>query len=523
MKNIFTCRNDEEVAEYLRKKLDEYRDEGGELSSPDVVYEYLRIMMHYVLKVRPFSEQSIDSILKLLGASYSEKGFHTPFWAIIREEAARFPEDEFFYLARSVEAEITNDDIDEIFALIEKELLLDSDRRWAEEKLGLLSICRIRYQQNRIRNIRMRSLDKTGGRSSRRSGEAEPVWMKNCRKFAEEYTPARIKAYLDRFVLGQEESKEILSTSVYNHFLRILHPEQKLIKTNILMVGPSGCGKTELIRRIADLVPVPVVITDFSGIVATPWKGRNKEEALLNLYLKAGKDPELTECGIVFCDEFDKIIPGKLYSKGGDINQELQGQLLGMFEGTEMDVPLPERSGSRDTLVLDTTDILFICAGAFEGLEKIARKDYVRSGIGFGSEAVKDEDFELTGDKLKVEHLMEYGMKPELAGRLSSFTVLRKLNREMLKRVLTEAEDSILSRYEEEIHMEGGAGLQMTDGALDVIIDRVMEMSIGARGLNAILHEILQEVLYELPSMHNVQTVLITEAVARMEEKAIYL
>ena len=516
MNKVFACKTDAKAAYYIESRMAEYQDQCGSFTSPDLVFDYLRILVHYITDIRPAAEHNMDSMLKLMGASYKEKGYRTPFWAIIREAAGVNPQDELFYKARNVEMEISNEDLDEIFSFMEYELLKDPDNEECERSLGTLAVCRVKYQQNKVRNIRMRERKRSTGKKE------QPFILAECERFVKDYTPERIKAYLDRFILGQDESKEVLSTAVYNHLLRILHPEEKLLKTNVLMVGPSGCGKTEIIRRLSELLPLPVVITDFSGIVATPWKGRNKEESLLNLYIKAGKDLELTECGIVFCDEFDKVIPAKLYSKGGDINQELQGQLLGMFEGTDVDVPLQDKSGA-DSIIMDTSNILFVCAGAFEGLEKIVRKDYVKSGIGFGSEVEKDENFEMTGMHLKTEHLMEYGMKPELAGRLSTVTVLRKLDREMMRRVLTEPEDSILSRYERELFIDDGVKLTLTDGALDVITDRVMEMSIGARGLNSVVREILSEVLFEVPSMSGVREVIITEGAARLEEKATYM
>ncbi|MBP5609038.1 MAG: AAA family ATPase [Lachnospiraceae bacterium] len=516
MYRVFTCKSDAITALYIERRMAEYQKNGGSFSSPSTVYDYLRVLLHYITVIRPVPEHNIDSVLKLMGASYKERGYRTPFWAIIRDAATAHPEDEIFYKARALESEVTNEDIDEMFSFMEYELLKEPFDEENEKNLGTLAVCRVKYQQSKVRSIRMKESGKLV-----RDKEQAP-FLDECKKFVEEYTPERIKEYLDRFVLGQDDSKEVLSTAIYNHMLRIIHPEEKLIKTNVLMVGPSGCGKTEMIRRLSELLPLPVVITDFSGIVATPWKGRNKEESLLNLYIKAGKDLQLTECGIVFCDEFDKIIPEKLYSRGGDINQELQGQLLGMFEGTEIDVPLQDKSGA-DSLIMDTSNILFICAGAFEGLERIVKRDYVKSGIGFGSDVDKDESFEMKGFHLKTEHLMKYGMKPELAGRLSAVTVLKKLDREMMRRILTEPEDSIISRYERELLIEDGVKLNLSDGALDVITDRVMEMSIGARGLNSVVREILSEVMFEVPSMMGVKEVLITEGAARLEEKATYM
>ncbi len=517
MKQIFLCQNDEECTQYIKNLVVQYKEAGGAFSHEQLIVDYLRILLHYIMMTRPESERNLDSVFKLMGASFKEKGYRTPFWAIIREAASAYKNDPVFYLAKAVETEITNDDLEELFSFMEYELMRDSDRQQAEDALGQLAVCRIRYQQNKVRNIKMpRKTEEVRNR-------ADLPFMEDCRNFIRDYTPRKIKEYLDRFVIGQDETKEVLSTAVYNHFLRIVYPDAHLIKTNVLMVGPSGCGKTEMIRRLTDLVPVPVVISDFSGIVATPWKGRNKEESLLNLYLKSGKDIELTECGIVFCDEFDKIIPAKLYSKGGDINNELQGQLLGMFEGTDIDVPLQDKSSGQEILLMNTTDILFICAGAFEGLDKIVRKEYVQSGIGFGSEVSGEETFEMTGELLKTEHLMEYGMKPELAGRLSTVTVLKKLDRETMKRVLVEPEDSILSRYEREFMIEDNVQLRFTDEALDVIIDRVNEMSIGARGLNAVVRDILKDALFEVPTMTGAKEVLITAAVARKESKPAYL
>ena len=517
LKEIFSCKNDEEYTAFIRDMFAQYKDRGGTFSNEPLLVDYLRIMLHYLMVTRPENERNLDSVFKLMGASFKEKGYRTPFWAIIREANATFKNDAVFYLGRSVESEITNDDLEELFSFMEYALMEEPDRQQAEDALGQLAVCRIRYQQSKVRNIKMPQ------KEVQERNRADLPFMEECRNFIRDYTPRRIKEYLDRFVIGQDETKEVLSTAVYNHFLRIVHPEAHLIKTNVLMVGPFGCGKTEMLRRITDLVPVPVVISDFSGIVATPWKGRNKEESLLNLYLKSGKDIDLTECGIVFCDEFDKIIPAKLYSKGGDINNELQGQLLGMFEGTDIDVPLQDKSNGQEILLMNTTDILFICAGAFEGLDRIVRKEYVQGGIGFGSDVSGSEEFEMTGEKLKTEHLMEYGMKPELAGRLSTVTVLKKLDRETMKRVLIEPEDSILSRYEREFMIEDNVQLRFTDEALDVIIDRVNEMSIGARGLNAVVRDILKEALFEVPTMPGTGEVLITAAAARKEEKPTYL
>ncbi len=514
MNKVFLKKDPNEISEYIASEISEYLEyigdtEGG-MDDPALIVDYLTLIVYYLVKCRPRNDHNIDSICKLMGASYFDDGRRAPFWAIITEVSTAYKNDPVFADGGNLENEITNTDIDQCFKFIEYEaIFVDDDEQDAH--LGMISVCKVKYNRStQPPRLSKERLNIGKGR--------DMVYRQRFKKFLETMTPESIKAYLDRFVVGQDETKRILSTAVYNHYLRLANPEAKLIKTNILMIGPTGSGKTEMIRRISNLVNVPVVVTDFSGIVATPWKGRNKEEALTTLYERAGRDLEMAQSGIVFCDEFDKIVPSKRYSRGGDINDELQGQLLGMLEGTELDVPV----GGSSVIRMDTSNILFVCAGAFEGLDKIVEKDIGRSGIGFGSEVRKTEAFQLSRDNLDQKHLIKYGMKPELAGRLHSVGVLSKLTKEQLKCILTDSEDNVIVRYENEFREEDDVKLTFTDEALDVIIEKVLSMDIGARGLNSVIHDILKVPLFEVPSDRNIREVKVTGAAARGEDKPEY-
>ncbi len=518
MKELFEVCDKNTYPNYLKKLIDEYHKEGSGFSNPELVYLYLEVLIRYLYVTRPVAEHNMENILKLLGASYHEKGYSTPFWRMIRKASVEYPQDMVLVKGIALEERIYNHDIDEIFDYVETQIMKEKDREVMEEELGHLMVCKVKYLQEKNRVLRIQK------EKPQKEKSEVPGLKEECQKFIREYTPEKIKAYLDRYIVGQEEAKRNISTAIYNHYLRILYPEKHLIKNNVILIGPSGCGKTELIRRIMDLVKLPIVISDFSGVVATPWKGRNKEEALLNLYYKAGKNMALAENGIVFFDEFDKIIPVTDYLKMGDLNNELQGQMLGMMEGTVMDIPIVLEYGATKNLPMNTENILFICAGAFEGLDKVVKKDLNQNGsTGFGRETIHNEEMEVTGENIKVKHLMDYGMKPELAGRIGVVSVLRSLSREDMRKILLEAEDGIMAAYKNEFAAKDGTKLTFTEEAIDTIIDRVSEMKIGARGLNTVLHDVLETAMFEVPSIPYVREVIVDKNAALGLDKPEYV
>lgn len=512
MRDIFEFPSEESRIEYIKYALKKFEDEVTPLGDRQIVEEYISLMVHYIVVCRPAEEHTIYSIMKLAGASYRENGYRAAFWSIIRKAAIQYPRDPVFQSGVSLNTLFSNQDLEDVFAFLEWSFLKIEDEAEKEELLGFLTLSRIKYIHNRPKKISFRS---------RKSGDTPQMAEEKAehQAFLLNYPPKMIKAYLDEYVIGQDEAKKVLSTAVYNHYLRICYPDKHFMKNNVLMIGPSGCGKTELIRRISKLVSVPIVTCDFSGIVATPWKGRNKEEALLNLYLKSGRNLELAEKGIVFLDEFDKIVPSHITSRGADVNDELQGQLLGMFEGTLVDVPFQSKEKGREMITMNTENILFICAGAFEGLDEIVRRDLSSAtGEGFGMSTLRHSSVSLNKDNVSMKHIMEYGMKPELAGRLTNMAVLDKLDREALRRVLLEPKESILERYKNEFMVDDQIKLTFGEDAIEAIIDKVSNMDIGARGLNAILHDTLLDALFEAPGSDDRKEVIVTREMVEKDD-----
>ena len=336
-------------------------------------------------------------------------------------------------------------------------------------------------------------------------------------------TPEEMKAFLDEYVIGQDEAKKVLSVAVYNHYKRILAEQDlgvELQKSNILMLGPTGCGKTLLAQTLAKVLNVPFAIADATALTEAGYVGEDVENILLKVIQAADGDIERAEHGIIYIDEIDKITRK---SENPSITRDVSGEgvqqaLLKIIEGTVASVP--PQGGPQELIQIDTTNILFICGGAFEGIDKIIETRIDRKSIGFNAEiASKHEyDMDVLLQEALPQDLVKFGLIPELVGRLPVTVSLDLLDKDALIRILTEPKSAIVKQYQKLLELDG-VKLEFDKDALLEIAETTLKRKTGARGLRAIMENIMMDTMFTVPSDKTIKECRITkEAVLGVEE-----
>ena len=345
-------------------------------------------------------------------------------------------------------------------------------------------------------------------------------------------SPKEIKKVLDDYVIGQDEEKKILSVAVYNHYKRINHEEKnkdkkdevEIQKSNILLLGPTGCGKTLLASTLARILNVPFAIADATTLTEAGYVGEDVENILLKLIQAADGDIERAEKGIIYIDEIDKITRK---SENPSITRDVSGEgvqqaLLKIVEGTIASVP-PQggrKHPHQELIQINTSNILFICGGAFEGLENIIRDRTGKKTIGFGTaiQSNKEIDKYKIFEELLPQDLLKFGLIPEFIGRLPIVATLKELDKEALKKIVVEPKNALVKQYKKLLEIDG-VELEFKDEALEAIVNKAIELKTGARGLRSIIEGIMTDIMFEIPSNPKITKCIITRETVENGEK----
>lgn len=517
MNKIFeqSFKTNKEAEEYIFNAINEYTKNTGNSIDTLIVTDYILVLKSYI-EAYNSTKNNYSTLIKMACESIDEDDSGvTTVDGYFTQIATTNPNDFLFTKYLMVKNRVDNDLIYDLLLFLKYNLLL----------FATTNNCRPKYEKEiKMLEDALNKIDSIVDESETEEAGAQDDNMpqelsSKVEKFLEEYKPYKIKEYLDKYIIGQDEAKKIVATTVYNHMIMIAHPEKQLKKNNVLMVGPSGCGKTEIMRVLQRILPVPLSIFDTSGMSQNGWKGDKKvKDAVKELVLKTQDIPS-AEHGIIFLDEFDKMCRPAITSSGENVSVHIQGEILAMIEGTSVEVSLAGEDVIGLTELVDTKNILFICAGAFAGIEDIVKKEKNKSAsIGINAE-LKSNDYQMNAKDISKETIIKFGVTPELAGRLTITTVLNKLTKDDMYKILTQCEDNVIDELKTIAETGYGCEIDIKEEAIMSLINRLC-MDVGARGLRSIVFEYFNDILFDVSKEKNVKKIIVDKDLqSRLEYK----